>query len=66
MNNKPTMYGLQMAVQMASDLLATTDKSDLEATMQAKESLRKAKENLRIFSYKQKAHFTPNGRVIRA
>jgi hypothetical protein len=62
---KPTLFGLNEAVKSAQLLFNTADKSDLEAYEKSKETLRKAKENLRIFIYKQKGHVSANGRSLR-
>jgi hypothetical protein len=65
MNNKPTLFGLTAALTTAQDLFEAANKADLEAYTAAKESVRKAKENLRVFSYKQKGHLTAKGTVLR-
>jgi hypothetical protein len=66
MNNKPTLFGLMEAEKIAATLFQAADKKDEEAFTAAKEHLRKAKEHLRVFSYKQKGHVTAKGTVLRA
>lgn len=66
MKSKPTLYGLTQALITARALLSSTDKDDAEAYAAAKEHVRKAKENLRVFSYAQKPYLTPKGTVLRA
>lgn len=61
----PTLYGLMQAQESAQALLQATDKKDADAYASAKEALRKAKENLRVYAYRQKSHLTPKGTVLR-
>jgi hypothetical protein len=67
MNNKPTLYGLMQALKSAQILhLAALRQGEAEGITTAKEHLRTARENLRVFSYRQKGHITPKGTVLRA
>jgi hypothetical protein len=62
--NTPTLHGLNEAVKSAALLLDSADKNDAAAYASCKESLRKAKENLRVFIYRQKGRISISGKSI--
>jgi hypothetical protein len=63
-NKFPTLSGLNEAVKSAKLLLDSADKNDADAYASRKESLRKAKENLRVFIYRQKGRVSISGKSI--
>lgn len=65
MGNKTTLADLNSNLAIAQATLDGTDKTDLQAVIVAKEQVRKAREDLRIFSYKAHQALTPSGKVIR-
>lgn len=63
MSKTITYATLNADVERAEDRLSTA--VGPEETSECKEMLRKAREALRMFTYKQKKCFTAKGRVIR-
>jgi hypothetical protein len=61
----PTLHGLNEAVKSAQLLFDSADKTNATAYAASRESLRKAKESLRVFIYRQKGHVSASGKSIR-
>lgn len=60
-----TLKGLNNAIDAAQSQLHHYHDGDPVVVEQLKEKLRKARENLRVFTYKAKPCLTPSGRVLR-